>query len=100
MPSEAAPALRVFVRALVIAQSSGASEIAIDHLLAALDTGIGPNEPIAGLIAERYVPVPKQDMPFAPDVTAAALEPLGEIFAIPLDVLRRALVSEKREGEL
>ena len=93
-----APAVRVFVTALVLARRSGPSEIGIEHILAALGTSIGSNEPIAALIAERYVPVPKQDTPLAPDVIAA-LEPLGEIFATPLDVLRWALVSAKHQGE-
>jgi hypothetical protein len=95
---EAAPAILALVRALVIAQDSGASEIRVDHLLAALDDDIDSNETDPTLIAERYVAVPAHDMPLAPDVVAV-LEPLGEIWAIPLDVLRSALVSVKREGD-
>src|SRR5258708_7944754 len=41
MSSEAAPAMLVLVRALVLAPTSGASEIGIDHLLAALDAESG-----------------------------------------------------------
>ena len=93
---EAATAIRVLVRALVLAQQSGAPEIGIDHLLAALDS----NEPIPTIagIAESYDPVPRQDMPLALDAIAA-ISPLGNLSAIPLDVLRSALLSAKRQGD-
>jgi hypothetical protein len=97
MQSEAAAAILVLFRALVLAQSSAASEIGVDHLLAALDADVASNEPVATLIAERYVAVPKQDMPLAPDVVAA-LGRFREISTIPLDVLRSALVSAKPSG--
>jgi hypothetical protein len=94
---EAATAIIVLVRALVLAQGSGASEIGTDHLLAALDS----NEPIptaiAG-IAEPYSAVPKQDMPLALDAIAA-ISPLGDLSTVSLDTLRSALVSAKRQGD-
>jgi hypothetical protein len=94
---EAATAIIVLVRALVFAQSSGASEIGIDHLLAALDS----NEPIPTVIsgiAERYSAAPKQDMPLALDAIAA-ISPLGDLSTVRLDVLRSALLSAKRQGD-
>ena len=94
---EAAPAILVLVKALVLAQRSGASEIGIDHLSAALDS----NEPIPTTIAgtaEPYSPVPKRDMPLALDAIAA-ISPLGELSTVSLDTLRSALVSAKRQGD-
>jgi hypothetical protein len=90
---EAATAILVLVRALVFAQSSGASEIGIDHLLAALDS----NEPIPTTIAGPYSAVPKQDMPLALDASAA-ISPLADLSTVSLDTLRSALVSAKRQG--
>ena len=94
---EAATAIRLLVRALVLAQRSGASEIEVDHLLAALDADVF-EQPMAKPVEGPYFAIPAQDMPLTPDAVAA-LEPLGEISAIPLDVLRSALLSAKRQGD-
>ena len=96
MSSEAAPAMLVLVRALVLAQTSGASEIGIDHLLAALDPETSSAEPVAPPEGP-FFPVPRQDMALAPDA-AAAMAPLGDISTIPLNVLRSVLLSAKRRG--
>jgi hypothetical protein len=94
---EAATAILVLARALVLAQDSGASEIGIDHLLAVLDADV-LEQPIAESVEGPYFAIPAQDIPLAPDVVVA-LEPLGEIWAIPLDVLHSALLSAKRQGD-
>jgi ClpA/ClpB-like protein len=83
----------VLVRALLLAQESGASEIGIDHLLAAFT-------PETGSAAPRdapFFPVPKREMSLSPDA-AAAIVHLGEISTIPSDVLLAALLSAKRRG--
>ena len=86
----------VLVRALVLAQSSGALEIGIGHLLAALDPETGSAEPVAPREGP-FFPVPRQDMALSSDA-AMAMAPLGDISAIPLDVLRSVLLSAKRQG--
>ena len=62
----------VLVRAVVLAQNSGASEIGIDHLLAALDPETSSAEPVAPPEGP-FFPVPRQDMALAPDAAAASL---------------------------
>jgi hypothetical protein len=96
MQPEAASAIQLLFRALALARSSGAPEIEIDHLIAALDADV-LDQPIAKPVEGPYFAVPAQDMPLAPDVIAA-LEPLGGISAIPLGVLRSALLSAKRQA--
>src|SRR5882762_9055596 len=96
MSSEAAPAMLVLVRALVLAQTSGASEIGIDHLLAALDPESGSGDPVAPPEG-TFFPVPRQDMALSPGA-AAAMASLGDISTIPLDVLRSVLLSAKCQG--
>jgi hypothetical protein len=96
MSSEAPPAILVLCRALVFAQTSGATEIDIDHLLAALDPESGSLDPVAPSEGP-FFPVPKQDMALSPGA-AAAIGPLGDISAIPLDVFRSVLLSAKRQG--
>lgn len=80
----------------MLAQSSGASEIGIEHLLTALDYEAGFTDPVAPLEGP-FVSVPKQDMLLLPGA-AEAIAPLGDIWRITLDVLRGALVSAKRQS--
>jgi len=86
MSSEAFPAMRVLVRALGLAQSSGASEIGINYLLATLDAESGSVDPVAPP-AGTFFPVPRQDMALSPGA-AAAMAPLENLSTIPLDDLR------------
>ena len=86
----------VLARALVLAQTSGASEIGIDHLLAGLDAEAGSVDPVAPLEG-TFFPVPKQEMALSPGA-AAALAPFENISTIPLDVLRSVFLSAKRHG--
>jgi hypothetical protein len=96
MASEAAPSMVVLVKAVPLAQISGASEIGIDHLLAALapqTSSVAPAAPVGG----PFFPVPKCDMALSTGALAA-MASLGEISTIPADVLRRALLAAKRHG--
>ena len=93
---EATPAMLVLVRALLLAQKSGAPEIGIDHLLAALTPETGSDAPPAPREGP-FLPVPRREMALSPDA-AAAIARLGAISTIPLDVLRIALLSAKRRG--
>jgi hypothetical protein len=96
MSSEAAPTMLVLIKALVLARSSGASEIGIDHLLAALEaesSSVDPAAPPEG----TFFPVPRQDMALSRGA-ATAIARLGDISTIPLDVLRNVLLSAKGQG--
>jgi hypothetical protein len=86
----------VLVKALLIAQSSEAPEITIDHLLAALDDVTSVVDP-APQPAPSYLAVPKVDLPLSSGA-AAALEPLGDFSDVSLDVLRRFLLDAKYRG--
>jgi len=86
----------VMIKALVLARGSGASEIGIDHFLAALEpesSSVDPAAPPEG----TFFPVPRQDIALSHGA-AAAIATLGDISTIPLDVLRSALLSAKRQG--
>jgi hypothetical protein len=81
---------------LVLAQTSGATEIEIDHLLAALDPEFGLLDPVVPPEGP-FFPVPKEDMALSPGA-AAAIRPLGDISTIPLDVFRSVLLAARRQG--
>jgi len=81
---------------LGVGRSSGASEIGIDHLLAAIEPESSSVDHAAPP-EETFVPVPRQDMALS-DGATAAIAPLGDISTIPLDVLRSVLLSAKRHG--
>jgi hypothetical protein len=74
----------VLVRALVLARSLGASEIGIDHLLAALDPESGPDAPPEG----AFFPVPRQDMALSRDAAAAVNGPTRSPQTLPSGVKR------------
>jgi hypothetical protein len=86
----------VLLKALIIAQSSEAPEIRIDHLLAALDDVTSVVDP-APRPAPPYLAVPKVDLPLSSGA-AAALEPLGDFSDVSLDVLRPVLLNAKLRG--
>jgi len=95
MPTEDSVAL-IFIRALILAQRSGSSEISIDHLLCAMDeiagfpeTAIQPEPP--------FLPIPKQELPFS-SAAIAAIQPLGEISGVSMNTLRGALLEAKHRG--
>ncbi|HEV3201228.1 MAG TPA: hypothetical protein VGZ73_25175 [Bryobacteraceae bacterium] len=91
MDSETPSVALVFVTALGLAQRAGASEIGIGMLLAALDHDFTPNE-IAGTATGPFLPVPHVDMPLSGEAVAA-IAPLGNIFSIPTNLLRSALLA-------
>jgi hypothetical protein len=90
-------AISVFIRAFSLAQRSKASEIRIEHLLAALDEDM-PSEVESSIRPEPpFLPVPHEDLPLSPGATAA-LEPLGDIFDVSLKALRNILLDAQRRG--
>ena len=93
MSSEATPTVLVFVRALMLAQSSGSAEIGIDHLLAALEGKGSAADPVLPA-AEPFSPLTKLDMPLSTEA-AAALAPHDDIPNMPLDLLRSVLLAAK-----
>lgn len=84
----------VFVTAVILAQRMGASVISIEILLYALDHQFMPNDGVTATTG-LLLPHPHQDMPLSKEAEAA-ITPLGDIFgdvfSIPTDVLRAALL--------
>jgi hypothetical protein len=94
----------VLFGAVWLAQTSGASEIGIEHLLAALDGG-SIVESLPGSSFLEQVPEngggfanSSEWMPLSSGV-AAAIAPFGGFEGITIDVLRSALVSARERGE-
>jgi hypothetical protein len=87
----------VFMRAFLLAQSSTAPEIRIEHLLAALDESM-PSVVESSIRPEPpFLPVPHQDFPLSPGATAA-LGPLDDISDVSLKALRNVLLDAQRRG--
>jgi hypothetical protein len=93
MSAEATPTVLIFVRALMLAQSSGSPEIGIEHLLAALEGKGTPADPVVSS-GESFSPLQKLDMPLSAEA-AAALAAYEDIPNLPLDVLRSALLAAR-----
>jgi hypothetical protein len=91
MYSETPSVALVFATALRLAQRAGASEISIAILLAALDHKFTSNED-AEPTTRPFLPVPREDMLLSKEA-AAAIAPLGDIFSIPANLLRSALLA-------
>ena len=82
----------VFATAIRLAQSSGASEITVETLRVAFDHPLIFNQ--ADNSSEGgFAPVSHEDMPLSKEAVAI-IAPLGDIFNIPLDVLRRAIFAD------
>jgi hypothetical protein len=92
MDSETPSIVLVFATALRMAQCSGASEISVAILLAALDHEFTSNE-AAVRATGAFLPVPHVDMPLSNEA-AAAIAPLGDILSIPTNLLRSALLAQ------
>jgi hypothetical protein len=82
--------IETLVKAMVVAESSGASEIRIDDLLTALDQAFTRG----GDATLIFSPIRKRDMPLSNDAINA-IESIGERDTIPLSVFRDALVRAK-----
>ena len=88
----------VFFKATHLAQRSGASEIGIDILLAALDAPAVSSQPpetadpdcSGGFLNSDWIPISTE--------VARALEPFGGFENITRDTLRTALLSVKKNG--
>jgi hypothetical protein len=89
------PLVAVFVRALLLAEGAGASEIGIDHLLAALSAALLDERSSAPSVGP-FVPTPKRQMFFS-SAAQAALESAGSLEQVSIDSLRSALSVAKRE---
>jgi hypothetical protein len=96
MTPETSDAIFVFARALLLAERSRASEIGIEHLLAALHDMTSMVEPTMRP-EPPFLPVPKQELPLSPGATAA-IAPLGDISHVSLNALRSALMDAERLG--
>ncbi len=96
MASEPPATAQVFFKALMLARAAGAREIGIAHLLAALDAPPVTRESVRPAVLE---PVEKQELPLSPRA-AAVVQTLGDdIFSIPVDTFRRALLAASCEDE-
>ena len=88
------PIMHVLITALLLAHAQEATEIGVDHILAALDADLQEPEPRAeGL----FVPVPRVDLPLSAGVRSV-MSSLGDIESASLDTLRRALLRAKEDG--
>lgn len=83
--------IETLVKAMVIAENSGASEIRIDDLLTALDQLSTPGSDATSI----FLPVPKRDMPLSNGATKV-IESIGDIDTIPSSEFREALVRAKK----
>jgi hypothetical protein len=95
MDSSAADTLGVLFRAMILARDAGASEINIDHLLAALDQP--SSHPPRSEPPPPPLPVERLDLPFSPEAVSV-MSTFGDVSCVPVDVLRRALLAGRREG--
>jgi hypothetical protein len=86
----------VFFKAVLLAQSSGASEIGVDTLLSAFDDPAAPVPSVqpAELTGESFF-VNSDWIPVSSEVTAA-ITPFGGFEAITLDALRSVLLALKK----
>jgi hypothetical protein len=82
----------VFTTALIMARNAGAEEISIEILLAALDHPFVSDE-VTESVRRPLLPVPHIDIPLSAVAAAAISPPLGNLFEIPLDVVRSALIA-------
>ena len=85
----------VLLTSLSLAQAQEATEIGVDHLLAALDAGPsrGP-EPSAG---GAFVPTPRVELPLSAGVRSV-MSSLGDFESTSVDTLRGALLRAKEDG--
>jgi hypothetical protein len=94
------PVVEVFFKALLLAEKESASEIGVDHLLAALDSPTSEDKPVQQS-ARPYVPIPHRDKAFSSEAKAAieaacAVAPC-DVERLTIDSLRRALAAARRD---
>lgn len=87
------PIMHVLITALLFAHAQEATEIGVDHLLAALDADLDEPEPGA----EGTGPVPRVELPLSAGVRSG-MSSLGDIESASIDALRRALLRAKEDG--
>lgn len=70
------PVWDTLLRAALLARQSGASEIGLDELLAALEPESTPSESVRPESDQRFLPIPHQDFLFS-SAAAKAVESRG-----------------------
>ena len=88
------PNMAVLFTALLLAHAQEATEIGVDHLLAALDADLHEPEPRA---EGPFVPVPRVELPLSAGVRSV-MSSLGDIESASIDTLPRALLRAKEDG--
>ena len=88
------PIMPVLITALLLAHAQEATEIGVDHLLAALDADLHEPEPPA---EGPFVPVPRVELPLSAGVRSV-MSSLGDIKGVSIDTLRKALLRAKEDG--
>jgi len=89
------PNVFVLFTALSLAHAQEATEIGVDHLLAALEAGPsnGPDLSAEG----TFVPAPRVELPLSAGVRSV-ISSLGDIESASVDTLRGALLRAKADG--
>jgi hypothetical protein len=100
--SSISPVIGVFIKALILAERAGATEIGVDHLLAALEFPLVGDEPVAPAPGP-VVHTPHREKALSPEAESAVRAagggiPLG-FEGLTIESLRKALLAEKGEGE-
>ena len=98
MPSDLV--IGVFLKALILAEKEGASEIGVHHLLAALDTPTTESKPVEQSPG-AFAPVPHRDKALSSQAQAA-IEAAGalacsDLEQLTIDALKRTLLAAKRD---
>src|SRR5258708_35285154 len=86
------PLVEVFIRALMLAESAGASEIEPSHLLTSLDLMAAEKQPTP---APPFEPVPAHDLPVSSEARAI-LDSVGVPERATLEDLRAALLAARQ----
>ena len=90
------PVWKVLLRAALLARDSGASEIGIDSLLAAIDAAPVTAESTTPATHQVSIPIPHQDFLFT-RAAAAAVNSAGGIETMSVERLRAALLAAKEQ---
>jgi len=94
------PVVEVFLKALILAENEEAPEIAVDHLLAALNSPTPEREPVEQS-TRPFAPAPHRDKALSSEAQKAIAKAGGlgpaDLEQLTIDSLRTALLATKRD---
>ena len=93
------PVWDTLLRAALLARQSGASEIGLDELLAALEPESTPSESVQPESDQTFHPIPHQDFLFS-SAAAKAVESAGDLQTMPVERLRTAVLAAKHQESI